>query len=565
MKEKENNLLRVLKKFPDQNPNPVMQITDEGILKYYNEPSKLIVNEMGLEIDKKVVSWLLDEIKKTIDIDVHTFEIDLNLKSFQFKSVYIKELSSINLYGTDTTARKAIDTFPESNPNPVLRVTYKGILTYFNPATKNLAKALDLRLNEKVPGELLKTIGEVYITKEITFSEINADNKTYFASFVPVKEFDFIIVYATDITASKVINKFPDQNPNPVLRVNHKGELSYFNKASDYIIKRWKINLDDKVPENIISMLKVKPNMDKSLNFELEVGAKVFLFNLVNILEFEFFLLYGTDITDSKDKERILNKLSKYFSPQVYSSIFTGQLDVKINTSRKTLTVFFSDIKSFTTITEKLEPEILTDLITNYLTEMTNIAIKYGGTVDKYIGDAIMIFFGDPNTKGKKEDAISCIAMALEMRSRLKFLRKAWKSAGLSESLDVRMGIHTDVCTVGNFGSQDRLDYTVLGNGVNLASRLESSANANEILISENTYNVIKSYFKCNFFKEINIKGRSHSIKTYKVEEKISKEERMQTIQINRDGFSISIDKDRVKDVSEIVTLLENSIEKLTD
>ena len=249
----------------------------------------------------------------------------------------------------------------------------------------------------------------------------------------------------------------------------------------------------------------------------------------------------------------------------MYSSIFTGQLDVKINTSRKTLTVFFSDIKSFTTITEKLEPEILTDLITNYLTEMTNIAIKYGGTVDKYIGDAIMIFFGDPNTKGKKEDAISCIAMALEMRSRLKFLRKAWKSAGLSESLDVRMGIHTDVCTVGNFGSQDRLDYTVLGNGVNLASRLESSANANEILISENTYNVIKRYFKCNFFKEINIKGRSHSIKTYKVEEKISKEERMQTIQINRDGFSISIDKDRVKDVREIVTLLENSIEKLTD
>ena len=95
MKEKEDNLLSVLKKFPDQNPNPVMQITDEGILKYYNEPSRLIVNEIGLEIDKKIVSWLLDEIKKTIDIDVHTFEIDLNLKSFQFKSVYIKELNSI--------------------------------------------------------------------------------------------------------------------------------------------------------------------------------------------------------------------------------------------------------------------------------------------------------------------------------------------------------------------------------------------------------------------------------------------------------------------------------------
>ena len=124
-----------------------------------------------------------------------------------------------------------------------------------------------------------------------------------------------------------------------------------------------------------------------------------------------------------------------------------------INTSRKDLTVFFSDIKSFTTITERLEPEILTKLITNYLTEMTNIAIEYGGTVDKYIGDAIMIFFGDPNSNGKKSDAIACVSMALQMKKALKTLRKGWEETGLSESLDVRMGIHTDVCTVGNFGS----------------------------------------------------------------------------------------------------------------
>ena len=97
-----------------------------------------------------------------------------------------------------------------------------------------------------------------------------------------------------------------------------------------------------------------------------------------------------------------MQKLSKYFSPQIYNSIFSGQLDVTINTSRKDLTVFFSDIKNFTTITEKLEPEVLTKLITSYLTAMTDIAIEYGGTVDKYIGDAIMIFFGDPNSNGKK-------------------------------------------------------------------------------------------------------------------------------------------------------------------
>ena len=120
----------------------------------------------------------------------------------------------------------------------------------------------------------------------------------------------------------------------------------------------------------------------------------------------------------------------------------------------------------------------------------------------KYIGDAIMIFFGDPQSKGTKEDAIACVTMALEMKKKLRKLKKDWERTGLSESLDVRMGIHTDVCTVGNFGSSDRLDYTVLGNGVNLASRLESMAEANQILISENTHNLINENIESQFFTQ---------------------------------------------------------------
>ena len=89
--------------------------------------------------------------------------------------------------------------------------------------------------------------------------------------------------------------------------------------------------------------------------------------------------------------------------------------------------MFFSDIKSFTTITEKLEPEMLTKLITNYLTEMTEIAVAYGGTVDKYIGDGIMIFFGDPLSNGIKKDAIACVSMALEMKKRLRKLKRTGK------------------------------------------------------------------------------------------------------------------------------------------
>ena len=165
----------------------------------------------------------------------------------------------------------------------------------------------------------------------------------------------------------------------------------------------------------------------------------------------------------------------------------------------------------------------------------------------------------------KKRDAIACVSMALKMKKALKALRRSWAEKGLSESLDVRMGIHTDVCTVGNFGSKDRLDYTVLGNGVNLASRLESSASSNEILISENTYNLVKNEIKCNYHDKIQVKGKSHPIKTFQVIRKIQSQEVSQKINAVSKGFSLSIDKKKIKDIDEVISFLENSIDKLTD
>ena len=127
-------------------------------------------------------------------------------------------------------------------------------------------------------------------------------------------------------------------------------------------------------------------------------------------------------------------------------------------------------------------------MLTHYLTEMSKIAIRWGGTIDKFIGDAILVFFGDPVTKGNKEDAVACVLMALEMLDKIESIREFWRDRGVARPLNVRMGVHTGVCTVGNFGSEDRLDYTVIGNGVNLASRLESNSEPNQILISEDTY-----------------------------------------------------------------------------
>jgi PAS domain S-box-containing protein len=194
-----------------------------------------------------------------------------------------------------------------------------------------------------------------------------------------------------------------------------------------------------------------------------------------------------SDITELKQREQDLteksnalaslsSKLAKYLAPQVYDSIFTGQQDVKIVSKRKKLTVCFSDLVGFTEITDKMESEDLTHLLNHYLTEMSQIALQYGATIDKYVGDAIVMFFGDPTTRGVKEDALACVQMAIAMQKRVGELAGEWSNSGIDTPLGCRIGIHTGYCTVGNFGSDDRMDYTMVGGTVNLASRLEHEA-----------------------------------------------------------------------------------------
>ena len=257
-------------------------------------------------------------------------------------------------------------------------------------------------------------------------------------------------------------------------------------------------------------------------------------------------------------------KLAKYFSPQVYDSIFSGKLDVTIKTQRKQLTIFFSDLQGFTELTERLEPEVLTELLTNYLTEMSKIATKWGGTIDKFIGDAMLVFFGDPSTSGHKEDAKKCVAMADEMLEKLDEIRKEWLDRGVSKTLNARMGIHSAICTVGNFGSQDRLDYTVIGNGVNLASRLESNSEANKILISEDTYLLVNEEFECKERDTISVKGFSYPVKTFEI---IGKTASMlaanQPLREEMPGFSFNYNPSELSDNDRAIKLISSVLKQL--
>jgi class 3 adenylate cyclase/phosphoglycerate-specific signal transduction histidine kinase len=235
-----------------------------------------------------------------------------------------------------------------------------------------------------------------------------------------------------------------------------------------------------------------------------------------------------SDITELKQRENLLadktkalehlsSQLAKYLSPQVYDSIFAGKQEVKIASRRKELTVFFSDIAGFTETADRLESEDLTRLLNHYLTEMSKIALSFGATIDKYVGDAIVIFFGDPETRGVGEDALACVEMAIAMRTRMRQLQDVWRASGIEKPLQCRIGINTGYCTVGNFGSEERMDYTIIGGGVNLASRLEAATTPGEILISYETYAHVRDQIHCEERGQISVKGIAHPVSTYQV------------------------------------------------
>jgi class 3 adenylate cyclase len=231
---------------------------------------------------------------------------------------------------------------------------------------------------------------------------------------------------------------------------------------------------------------------------------------------------HGTLIEDELEaKNRRINNLltlmRNYVPSQVYDSIATGKITSKLTYKRQKLTMFFSDIIGFTDVTDTLEAETLSALLNEYLTEMSAIAGVYGGTVDKFIGDAIVIFFGDPQFIDDETHAKQCIRMAVEMLEKVKLLSVKWRSAGATNGLAVRMGINTGFCTVGNFGSEARMDYTIIGGQVNIAARLEKIADRNSIFISESTYALVQDVVEVEGPRITDVRGIHFPVKVYKI------------------------------------------------
>jgi len=237
--------------------------------------------------------------------------------------------------------------------------------------------------------------------------------------------------------------------------------------------------------------------------------------------------------------QKASDRLSKYLSPQICEQIFSD-VEFDTGTGRKKLTIFFSDIVNFTSITESMEAEELSGFLNFYLTNMCEIALEYGGTIDKFIGDSVMIFFGDPQSKGPEQDALACCNMGLEMLAFVEKNEELFKEQfNFPEKLEIRIGVHSGVCSVGNFGSDQRLDYTVIGRAVNVAARLEQAAPKNSMLFSNSTKSLLGDTFQVSDSIEVKAKGIDRPIIGYILTNRISKRS---LVTVKEEGISVKFD-----------------------
>jgi len=214
------------------------------------------------------------------------------------------------------------------------------------------------------------------------------------------------------------------------------------------------------------------------------------------------------------ERDRLRTTFGKYMTESVVAHLLSGKVALGGETIQ--VTILFSDIRSFTTISETMDAQTLVGLLNEYFTEMVSIIMKHGGVVDKYIGDAIMAVFGAPVPT--PDDAANAVRAAIDMRAALTRLNKRLVARGV-QPLRTGIGIHTGEVVAGNIGSEERMEYTVIGDPVNVASRLESCTKDVGVdkLISETTYERTKDFVTARPVEQLSVKGRAEPVKAYEL------------------------------------------------
>ncbi len=237
-----------------------------------------------------------------------------------------------------------------------------------------------------------------------------------------------------------------------------------------------------------------------------------------------FFFLAVMEL--GRDREQKLRRatglIRRYVPAQLAEKILAGEHTEETHPVRRKVTLFFSDVVGFTQAADQMEPEDLSALLDEYLSEMARIADSFGATVNQFVGDGIMIFFGAPEATTDHDHALRAVHMALAMQRRMGELREKWFNEGTQTPFRIRIGINTGVASVGDFGSKGRTTYSAIGNQTNLTARIQAHCEPGKVLISHTTWALVKDEIPCKERGEIEVKGLHYAVRAYEVAEEAS-------------------------------------------
>ena len=492
--------IHTINRFPDQNPHPVMRIAGDGSLSYANAASEPLLTALSLEIGAPIPSRLRSELLAAAgDPTADPIEVMSGVRTFQLLAVDVPDLGVVNVYGTDVTAAKVIDRFPNRNPNPVFRVSREGSLIYANDASGPIVRSLGVDLGDPLPASLIADVRSI-VSGLVTGVEIRAEERTYRLEAVDIPEFDFVNVYGTDVTAAKWITKFPDQNPNPVLRIALDRSLVYANDASEFVLKGFGVGVGEEVPADVFTQLKAIADAGVPETVEVESDGHVVALLPVWIPDFGFINVYGTDVTAVRELETAHREnerlLLNILPPSIAARLRAGE--ATIADGFEEMTVLFADVVGFTELSSRLEPHQVVDMLNTVFSTFDGLVDRFGLEKIKTIGDAYMVVGG--LGADDADHAVQVTQLGLQMLEEVRRFTDP-------EPIQLRIGIHTGPAVAGVIGLK-KFIYDVWGDTVNMASRLEGAGVPGRIQVGRQTYERLFDSFGFEARGEIELKGK---------------------------------------------------------
>jgi class 3 adenylate cyclase len=360
----------------------------------------------------------------------------------------------------------AINRFPDDNPNPVMRIDLDGHLMYANPASAGVLRAIGARVGERVPAEILARCLEAAAVR--SFLELLSDNRTYVVWPVLIEDLGFMNLYGTDVTAERAIVKFPDQNPNPVLRIDWEGRLVYGNGASAGLTASLGLALGAPLSADLRDALLGRARAADPNPLEVEAGDRTYALLPVDVPEFGFVNVYGTDVTAVRERERLARE-----NERLLLNILPAPIAQRLRNGEPLIadrfddvTLLFADVVEFTRLSATLSPSELVSVLNEVFSAFDELVDRYDLEKVKTIGDAYMVVGGLTDGSGDHTERVADMALALTAAvDRI--------DAAVRLGIRFRIGIHCGSVVAGVIGTR-KFIYDIWGDAVNLASRMES-------------------------------------------------------------------------------------------